>query len=618
MWIGDLMIDLGKSSDRTSLWTAMKSSHLALHPFREKRRRCIENFVGSEWGNVTDDRKEVLVNILALTARTYMMSLAANRPQILVTADDINLKAFAKKFEVGVNNVMKEIQFERTLRKIVLDAFFSIGIAKVYWADSEPVEMPNPDMPAEPGYGATEQDWADYQMIQELMSGTTWVDPGKPFVERISLDDYIYDTQATAFSEARYHAHEYRVPLSAVKEDDRFDKKIVKKLATDSKWSGSAYGTQEERTEEMIGDIDHDEVEPMVTLIDLYLPFENKWAVVSNDQLPPLFVDDWNGPESGPFHHLCFDEVPDNAMPMAPAQNLRLLHQLMNSVMRKQARQARRQKDITTYQGDIKDAQNVKSARDGDTVRVNDPNSINVMKYGGVDQMNLAFYQVTDGIYNRMAGNLDAMAGLGPQSKTATQDQMINDAVSESEARMQYSVVEFVSGIAQSLGQMMWVDETLEVQGSYKLSGVTQPIDATWTTEMREGDVFQYQFNVEPHSMAYKSPSSRLQSIGQAIQMLQPAIQTGTVVINGAALAATAAELLNEPRIMEVIQPAPPPDPAMQEGGGVQQGGGGVPNNGPRKYIRENISTQGTPDSQRVQLAQQFAAGAGGQGGGGA
>jgi hypothetical protein len=609
------MIDLGKPSDRSALWASMKASHLALLPFREKRRVAIENYVGSEWGSVTDDRREVLVNILALTARTYMMSLAANRPQVMVTADDIQLKPFAKKFEVGVNNLLKEIKFERTLRKIVLDAFFSIGIAKVYWADSEPVEMMNPNMPAEPGFGASEQDWLDYSKIQELMSGTTWVDPGKPMVERISLDDYLYDTTATAFSRARYHAHEYRVPLSAAKADPRFDRKVVEKLTSTSKWSGNSFGQEEARTNDMISDHnDHDEVEPMVTLMDLYLPFEQKWAVIaSNDQLPPLFVDDWNGPENGPFHHLCFDEVPDNAMPMAPAQNLRLLHQLMNAVMRKQARQARRQKDITTYSGSEKDARSVKNANDGEMARVDNPDSINVLKYGGVDQMNLAFYQVVDGIFSRQAGNLDAMAGLGPQSKTAAQDEMVNAAVSRSEARMQYAVVEFVGDISRDLGHMMWADEMLEVKGSYKEPGLMFPIRADWTPEMREGDILQYQFDIEPYSMAYKSPGQRLQQIGTAIQMLAPAIQSGSVVLNGEALAATAAELLNEPRIREIIQTAPPPDPMMAQGG-EGGGGGGVPNNGPRKYIRENISTQGTPDSQRVQLAQQFAAGSPGQG----
>jgi len=300
-------------------------------------------------------------------------------------------------------------------------------------------------------------------------------------------------------------------------------------------------------------------------------------------------------------------------MPMAPAQNLRLLHQLMNSMMRKQANQARRQKDVTTYQGDVKDANAVKKASDGDFIRMNDPTSVNVLKYGGVDQGNLAFFQVVDGTYNRMAGNLDAMAGLGPQSSTATQDAMINETVSEAQAKMQYAVVSFVADISRSLGHMMWVDEMLEVQGSYQIPGLTQPVSAKWTPEMREGDIVQYHFNVEPHSMAYRPPSARLQAIGTAIQMLAPAIQTGTVQINGTALAQTAAELLNEPRIMEVIQPAPPPDPMMQQGGG---GGGGAPNNGPRHYVRENISTQGTPDSQRVQLAQQFAAASSGQGGG--
>jgi len=606
------MIDLGKKRDYDSLWTAMKGSHKALQPFRENRRKAIENYVGSEWGEVAEDRRQVLVNILALTARTYMMSLAANRPNVLITADDIQLKPFARKYQVGINNLFEEMRFERTMRQIVLDAFFSIGIAKVYRAPGKPVEIPNPMMPAEPGFGATQQDWDDYRQIQQLMSSTTWVDPGKPFVERISLDDYIYDTQARSFERARFHAHEYRVPLSEIRKDDRFDKKIVKRLSSGSKWNGLSFGTHEEQAKDMIGDnhMDHDEVEPMVTLVDLYLPFEQKWAVLAaDDSLAPLFVDDWDGPESGPFHHLRFDEVPDNAMPLAPAQNLRLLHQLMNSMMRKQARQANRQKDITTFQGDEKDARQVQAANDGDVLRVNNPDSLNVLKYGGVDQMNLAFYQVIDGVYNRMAGNLDAMAGLGPQSKTASQDAMINEAVSQAEARMQYSVVEFVSDVAYDVGHMMWTDEVLQINGTYTDPQLMFPVNANWTPEMREGDFLQYRFDIEPYSMAYKSPAQRLGQIGQAIQMLAPAIQMGTVQLNGAALADTAAELLNEPRIREIIQTAPPPDPMMQQGGG----GGGV-DNGPRKYIRENISTQGTPDSQRVQLAQQFSSGASQQG----
>lgn len=593
----------------------MKSSHLALKPFRANRRKAIENYVGSEWGEVTEERRQVLVNILALTARTFMMSLAANRPNVLVTANDMQLKPFAKKYQVGINNVLKEIQFEKTMRQIVLDAFFSIGIAKVYYADGNPVEMPNPNMPMEPGIGSSEQDFADYAQIQELMAGTTWIDAGKPFVERISLDDYIFDTQASSFDRARFHAHEYRVPLSEVRKDERFDRKAVAKLSSGSKWNGLSFGSHETQTKEMTGSphMDHDEIEPMVTLIDLYLPFEQKWAVLAaDDSQAPLFVDDWNGPEHGPFHHLRFDEVPDNPMPLAPAQNLRLLHQLMNSLMRKQARQANRQKDITTYQGDDQDARQVQNANDGDTVRVNNPDSINVLKYGGVDQMNLAFYQVIDGIYNKQAGNLDAKAGLGPQSKTASQDAMINEAVGHSEARMQYSVVEFVAGIANDVGQMMWADEMLEVQGSYEEPGLMFPINANWTPEMREGDFLQYQFDVEPFSMSYKSPEARLASIGQAIQMLAPAIQTGSVVLNGAALADTAAELLNEPRIREIIQMAPPPDPMMQQGG--PGGGGGSPNS-PTHNIRENISTGGSPESHRTQMVQQLAAGAA-QGGG--
>jgi hypothetical protein len=572
----------------------------------------IKRYVGSNWKNEDDTNRETLINLLGLTAQTYMVSLAANRPRVLVSTQTRELLPFARQFQVGINNLLKEIQFERTLRQVVMDAFFSVGIVKIYWGNAGAVEMPNPEMPAEPGMFATPAEWGMYRQIQQAIAPTILVDPGKPMVERISLDDYGFDTMATSLDKCRFQWHEYRLPLSVVQKDDRFDESVVQKLRGTSKWSDDRYDGRDTKASELTQeqDCDYDEVEPYVTLRDIYLPFENMWAVtaVGTGDMKPLLYETWDGPERGPFRHLGFDHVPDNIMPISPAANLKGLHCLVNALMRKQARQARRQKDITTYMGNEGDARRVRDAQDGEMVSVMNPEMIQVRKYGGVDQLNLAFHQVVDGIYSRMAGNLDAMAGLGPQSGTAKQDELIHGAVSRREAHMQYSVVEFVGDIAHDLGWMLWVDKAKELPGEINEPGLLLPIKADWTPDEREGDFAQYGLEVEPYSMAYQSPQQRVGQINQAIQAVAPFLGTGMVTINVPALVDTYAELLNIPRLREILTVQ---DPALAAG--MQQQGGGVPNNGPREYVRRNVSTQGSPDSQRTTMAQQLISGANSQ-----
>ncbi len=66
-------------------------------------------------------------------------------------------------------------------------------------------------------------------------------------------------------------------------------------------------------------------------------------------KLGPLADFEWKGPEFGPYHVLTFDDVPENLIPTSPASRLAALARLANNLLRKQGRQAWRQKDIYTY-----------------------------------------------------------------------------------------------------------------------------------------------------------------------------------------------------------------------------------------------------------------------------
>ncbi len=352
---------------RENLLRAMRTSRTSLRPFREKREKMVRQYVGSGWGESyvenTRGQREVLANWMNLTADTYTMSLAANKPRVLLSVTDFSLTPFSKRFQVAVNNLIQEIHLEETLRRIVLDAFFTIGIAKVYTADlGKQVELANPDFPDEPGQSAGFDEWEAYSEAQRAIPQTIWMDPGKPFVERVSFDDWVHDTQATDWEKIRFAAHYYRVPFESVKNDDRFDKRAVGMLGPSSKWGGYMERDGESSVKEIAhyNEGDLDELEPMIDLMDVWLPAENKWCIFAAEKnTPPLLVQNWDGPETGPFHLLVYSDVPDNIMPSSPAQNLSPLAELMNSLMRKQANQARRQKDITAYQGDGKEHERV-------------------------------------------------------------------------------------------------------------------------------------------------------------------------------------------------------------------------------------------------------------------
>lgn len=564
---------------RIRLFKAMELSYRQLEPFRCLNRSLIEEYAGSGYG-AARPRHEILVNLLKQAVVAYTMALVANRPRVLLTTPHQELQYFRRQYQLAVNNFIQEILLEQVLRQWVLDAFFCVGLVKVHRADS--------------GVVLSEHDRS--------------MDPGIPAASNISLDNWVHDMSATKWHQMKYAGDWYRLSLDALKEGDQWDQAVVRTLTPTTKYSGDS-----ERLENISKGYttDADELEPMVDLADVWVPADGKIYTFPLDgggnfrpKGKPVAVMDDDGPEFGPYKKLGLHDVPENILPASPAADLAPLSRLSNSLIRKQAAQAKRQKDITTYTpaGQM-GAKNLKRANDGDMVEVEDAKEIGLIKMGGVDPGNHAFFQSIDGLFDRMAGNLTAILGLGAQAGTLGQEQLIHGSVSNVIAQMQQRVLEATTGLIRDLGYMLWHDQFKVIPGRLEIPGAEgYSVDATWTPEDREGDFFDYNFGIDVYSMPYQSPQQRAQTINQLVglyaqfaQMLM--MQGGTIDLQ--ALTEIHAELLNEPRIKELIKFASLM-PDQQPGPGDV----GMPTATSREYVRRNVSSGGTPQAQRTEQQQ--------------
>ena len=565
------MIDPHKEIDRERLFRAMESSHRKLEPFRKLLLELVVDYAGSAYGDpAATARPEILVNLLNQAVDAYTMALVANRPRIMVSTPNEDRQRFAKQFELAMNHLIEEMKLELTLRQAVLDAFFCVGVVKLQLADSPRVKR------------------------EENIA----MDPGVPFVSNVSLANWVFDIAAPDWHKVRYCAESYRVAFDDLT-DDVYDPKVVKQLSPSSK---DVFGGERLEMITRGQDTDDDEVEPMIDLMDVWLPREKMiytFAMDSKDRfvgkLPPLTEMEWDGSEFGPYKILAFNDVPQNIMPTSPASHLAGLARAANTILRKQRRRSRSQKNVHTYTpAGADDAKRIQSASDDEWIKVADASEIGKVEVGGVDATSQAFFTNLVELFDRMGGNLSSILGLGAQAETLGQEQLIYGSASKKIAQMQYRVVDFTEDIIRDLGHMLWTDAAKTIPGKIEIEGAPGfAVDATWTPDLREGDFYDYGLNIDVYSMPYQSPMQRFNLLNSLIAQVyiplaEPMAQQGGG-INFQKLREIHASLINEPRLNEIIEftGAPPQRPE-----------GNMPQSTSREYVRKSVPGGSTPQGQ--------------------
>ena len=578
------MIDLDDNEKRGRVLKAIKASREAMEPFRRVRKELIRDFVGS-WYSEGGSRNKVLVNLMNQTARIYTVALAAHNPQVLVSTPRTENIPFAHRFELNLNKLIGDMNLDKTFRAIVLDAFFCIGCGVVMMRDTDTRFH---------GLLESEED--------------VWLDPGEPWLNRVSLDDLILDMPAKELSKMRYCGHRYRADYEKVMDEPGYSKKVKDKLKPTNREHQDQAGASRDIATEW-GSAQDDDLKDMVWLQDIWIAENNSVATMAIDQdLPPLIDREWTGSQAGPYKFLSLGDVPDNVIPSSPAVNLKGMHDLQNRLHRRMEEDSDSHRTVNAYPPSASDdAEKLRTAKRNSWVRVGDPRSIQQVELGGVDQRDMGLATFIQGEYDRFAGNLQAMGGLGAQASTVGQEELIHGQQSRSESELRMSVVNFASECILDLGGLMWNDQSLELHTLMSVGDSGIKVSADWEPDYRMGEFEDYEFKVEPYSMVFKTPEQKLQELFQVLQQiapLWPMFQASGATLDAKAIVDEIARLKNRPEFKRFITFAIPDDQFGGEEDAVRQS----PVTS-RETVRRNIPTGGTEDARSSAMIQSLMGG---------
>ena len=582
-------MDVTRAGKLTRLRAAMPKHFAALVKLRKARAKSLSIAAGYEYPHAIAGgdwivSEEDPLNLLRQAADAETISLAANRPRILASASTVDRQGFALKYEMALNLYSKTMQLEQELQECVRNAFFSLGVAKVYMAESVPV----------------------------LLESNEWMDPGRPYVQSISPHHFNYDSEATAFQHCSFLCDRYRVAYQDIVSDTRFKSAMRNKIKqlgmqTNDDISGQEWGKSLSTSE--------DSIEPLLFLSDVFIPkdgvvltyiVDSDFNVVIDE---PLSEIEWQGQETGCYHFLNLGPVPDKTTPSSPAMNLLPMHNLCNSLYRHLMRQAMNQKDINVGdKADEEDIKNIRDSIDGDYLGLNNPSVLQTLRIAGPDQNVFSFTLNALEQFSKQAGNLEHKLGLSQSADTASQEGMIGNNVGRVEAHNQARFVSFVRGIVGELGRLLFTAKTVSFNMQREIGGLQ--IDTPWRGAVEEGsrmgEYFDYDLDIEPYSMAYKSPQQRLGELDQTFQMILPLapilMQQGQMPDVNYWLTERA-RLTNNACLEKLVMSVVPPEEQGQAPGGMGPGGP------PKEYIHRSAgSGSGSGQGGNEQLAMMAAA----------
>jgi hypothetical protein len=229
-----------------------------------------------------------------------------------------------------------------------------------------------------------------------------------------------------------------------------------------------------------------------------------------------------------------------------------------------------------------------------------------VTRHGGIDQQTHAFSINTRNQLGYLMGNIDAIGGLGAQTSTLGQDQMLSQSANRMIDDMRQEVSRFHKSIMGDLARYMWEDPYIELP-LVKRIGSSIELPFTWTPEQREGDFQQYNIDIEPYSLRGSTPEERLAKLNKILTEL--VIPMG-MQVDQQQFARTMAKYTNLPELEEILHLDPMNQPVGEPSQSVAMKSPQV-----TKSTSERVNRAGPPtrEAQEQQQMQSLMSGAGTQ-----
>jgi len=536
-------IRTSKTRSAVKLAEAMRASEMKLAPFRAQRLRFIREYAGHYYGDGTN-RKQYLAMLYSLV-RVLLPNVVVD-PETMITNEDPALDAFVDVMRLNLNYRLRQMLFTDTMADGTVDSMFGMAVFKT-------------------GLGPkTTGTWRE---------GPNWVmDPGKVYSGTISMDNWIVDMSAWSRWDISFEGNAYAVPLEWARATRLYQRgDLLEKAAKNQP------AVRSEKVRDLSGrsKLVEDQYLERVELVDVWLPQENVQVTLPRDlDSAAEFIDErgYDGPEFGPYDHLCYARVPDNLIPIPPIAAVYDLHLLINEMARKIERQAKRQKDIGIYsEGFERDAAAIRTASDGDLVGVRDANEIKALSFGGVNQQNYQVMAWLRDFFNMLGGNPELVGGLGPQSNTLGQDELNRASAGTLFGFWRKCALDTAGRIARKVAWYEWTDPVGSRTLRMTLPGGAS-IPVRWSPEAREGQFLDYEIRISPFSKKSQDPEAQYQRLMTWLQsIVLPLAQIGAPMgrqLDVDAVVKLSGELLGVPEARALFRSARPMRLPRAGGGG--------------------------------------------------
>lgn len=585
--------------DLARLCSSIRASRKVLEPFRVSRVNATRKYAGDQWSTETAYTPRP-INFLSLYLQILSRNLVSHDPRVTLSTQKKQYKAVVSAMEDWVNPELVRMGFADTMHRAVVDAIYCVGITKVGLATPAESEMSGWSLKA-----------------------------GQPYAAVIDLDDWCMDPHARTLGELAWMGHRSRVRVDSITDSKLYDAVRAKKVQVNP---DRQFNTEGDERISMLSrqyvSNDQEEAYEYCDLWEIYLPMEKLiLTLLSEDGGTPGLIEhkgqevafsqrDYVGPYCGPYHYLnLMPPVSGNAMPKGPIQDLIGMDEAMNGITQKLIRQAARQKELLAYSGIAdSDVARVVETEDGGTARVENVDKMKPIGFGGPHPNNAAFsLQVWDWM-NKIGGNVELLGGIGEQSKTATQDKMLNANASMSVKWMQQATVKHASDVITSLCWLFHHHPQKSMTSYHPIPGLSAPIERVVTPADRQKVPFEAMtIRVDPSSLVHQTPQEKLAFLNQLVQQtvipLMPILQQQGLAFDMARFLELVSKYGSADELNEIISTLAEPNAPQGEGNDAPAKPGATT----RTYNRVNASEKTGSGQAEVALQNVMKMGQGGR-----
>lgn len=495
--------------------------------FRAARLMFLRNYVGQYYDKSNGEIGGEALNLIFNAIRVLVPNMVLSFPKHTITTPYVSAKEYAELLGAALDQHSKQIKIRDIYRRVIVDAIFTLGIMKTGLAQSGSV------------YALDENDN---------------IDGGTVYTEAVDFDNFVVDPNCKEhlFRDATFVGDRICIPRRMLLESGLYNNELVERLPRAGEDSESK---AHEISMRQIDSGDNYGLEDEVEVVEIYVPSANAIVTVPGSENVTmedyLRIDDYYGVKEGPYTFLTLTPpVPGNPIPVPSVGIWNDLHVLANKMAKKIVEQAERQKDVIGYKSNsADDAEELRDAKDGEAIKLDDPEGVKTYSFGGQQNSNEVHLGQLQGWFNMMAGNPAQVGGSSIDARSATAATLLQQNAGVSLEDMKDMVYQAAAAEGRIRAWYFHTDPMMQIpltrrvptqpqfmmgpQGPIMVSPPTmQDVQVVLTPEARRGEFIDFMFDIEPESMGRRDSRTRFaQSLDFAAKVMPTAATTAQTMM---------------------------------------------------------------------------------------